>query len=116
MINALNAAESGAFSKPSLFQDVKRFQQAKPFPDCIHLWSSIFVVTLNKNFLQLASQKVQTPAAVNAMVLSILLCKKYSIQLLEYQKHHQFQLRVDHKHLTIRLFNHGLSQVFFKVF
>jgi len=29
----LNATESGAFSKPSLFNGVKRFQQAKPFSD-----------------------------------------------------------------------------------
>jgi len=34
----------------------------------------------NKNFLLLASQKVQMPAAVNAKVLSILLSRKYSIQ------------------------------------
>ena len=42
---------------------------------------------------------------MNAKVLSILLCREYSIQLLESQKHRQFQLTVSHKHLTIRLFN-----------
>jgi len=54
-------------------------------------------------------KKVQTPAAVmNANVLSILLCRKYSIQLLELQKHLQYQLTVNHKHLTIiRLFIMG---------
>jgi len=57
----------------------------------------------------LASQEVQTPAAVNSNVLSILLCRKYSIQLLESRKHRQFQLTVSHKHLTIRFFNHGLG-------
>jgi len=41
MINALNASESGAFSKPSLFHGVKVFQQAKPFPDFIHLLSCV---------------------------------------------------------------------------
>jgi len=51
---------------------------------------------------------MQTPAAVNAKVLSILLRRRYSIQLLEFQKHRQFQLTVGNKHLTIRLFNHGL--------
>jgi len=51
---------------------------------------------------------MQTPAAVTAKVLSILLCRKHSIQLLESQKHRN-QLTVSHKHLTIRLFNHGLS-------
>jgi len=49
-------------------------------------------------FLLLAmSQKVQTPAAVIAKVLSILLCRKNSIQLLESQKHRQFHLTVSHK-------------------
>jgi len=33
MINALNATESDAFSKSSLFHGVKRFQQAKTFSD-----------------------------------------------------------------------------------
>jgi len=55
---------------------------------------------------------VQTTAAVNARkVLSILLCRKYSIQLLESQKHRHFQLTVSHKHLTIRRFNHGSWKV-----
>jgi len=31
----LNATDIGAFSKLSLFHGVKRFQQAKPFPDFI---------------------------------------------------------------------------------
>jgi len=44
--------------------------------------------------LPLASQKVQTPAVVIAKVLSILLCRRDSIQLLESQKHYQFQLTV----------------------
>jgi len=61
-----------------------------------------------KNFLLLASQKVPTPAGMNAKVLSILLCRKYSIQLLESQKHRQFQLTLSRTHLTIRLFNHGM--------
>jgi len=39
-----------------------------------------FVVSLNKILLLFASQNVQTPVAVNANVLSILLCRKYSIQ------------------------------------
>jgi len=69
----------------------------------------MFVVSLNKNFLLLANQKVQTPAAVAAKVLSILLCRTYSIQLLESQKHPQFQLTVSQQHLTVILFNHGLG-------
>jgi len=69
----------------------------------------MFVVSLNKKFLLLASQKVQKPAAVTAKVLSILLCRTYSIQLLESQKHPQFQLTVSQQHLTVLLFNHGLG-------
>jgi len=57
---------------------------------------------------------VQTTAPGNANVFSILLSRKYHIQLLESQKHREFQLTVSHKHqhstVTIRLFNHaGLS-------
>jgi len=33
----MNATESGAFSKPSLFHGVKRFQLGRPFPDFTHL-------------------------------------------------------------------------------
>jgi len=51
-----------------------------------------FTLSLNKNFLLLHSQEVQTPAAMNAIVFSILLCRKYNIQLLE----SQFQLTVSH--------------------
>jgi len=40
--------------------------------------------------LLLENQKVQTPAAVTAKVLLIVV-RKYNIQLLESQKHHQFQ-------------------------
>jgi len=43
IINPLNATDSGAFSKLSLFHGVKRFQQAKPFPDFIHLLSCCVV-------------------------------------------------------------------------
>jgi len=53
--------------------------------------------------LLLASQKVQAPAAVTAKILSTLLYRKNSIQLLESPKHHQLQLTVSQKHLTIRL-------------
>ena len=59
--------------------------------------------------LPLASQKVQTPAVVTVKILSLLLCRKDSIQRLESQKHHQFQLTVSQQHLRIRLFNDGLN-------
>jgi len=64
----------------------------------------MFIVSLNKNFLLLASQKVQTPAAVNANILSILLCRQYSIQLLESQKHLQSQVTVS-RHQTFQSWN-----------
>ena len=51
----------------------------------------------------LAYQKVPTPATMTAKILLILLCRKQSIQLLESQTHRQFQLKVSHTHLTIRL-------------
>jgi len=41
IINVLNATESGAFSKQSLFHRVKRFQQAKCFPGVLHLLSCV---------------------------------------------------------------------------
>jgi len=49
------------------------------------------------------------PTAVTAKFLSILLSRMNSIQLLESQKHRQFQLTVSQQHQTIRLFNHGLG-------
>jgi len=57
----------------------------------------------------LARQKEQTPGEVTAKVLSILLSRKNSIQLLESQKHCQFQLAVSQQHITIKLSNRGLS-------
>jgi len=65
---------------------------------------SIFVVSLNKNFLLLTRQKVQTPAAVTAKFLSILLCRENSIQLLQSQKHGQFQLSVSQSAVSNKTF------------
>ena len=61
-----------------------------------------------QKFLAVSQPKSATPAAVNAKIILILLCRKHSIQLLESQKYRQFQLTVSHTHQTIRLFNHGL--------
>jgi len=57
---------------------------------------------------------VSQPESANASsndwkVLSILLCRKSSIQLSESQKHRQFQLTVSQPQFIIRLFKHELS-------